>query len=306
MKNIKNNALVVGVDIGGSHISAALVDLKRKCLLPNTHIVRPVNSHGTVEEIMKAWADTIQEVLNFHPLKTAHVGIAMPGPFDYEKCICYMANVHKYDAIYGLNIKALLSEKLPIQPEDILMRNDAEAFLEGEVMLGAANGFRKALGITLGTGLGTAVSRNGITEDAALGINEPLFEGVAEDYISTRWFVKRYYELTGKTVKGVKELTELAEEDPSVQTIFDEFSQSLAAFIKIFVKKENPDVVVIGGKIANASPFFMPKLMKEMMIYHNIVDFRKSWHDDAAPLIGAAYLWKKKVKTIVLENSLEG
>ena len=97
-KIIKNNSLVVGVDIGGSHISAALVDLKRKCILLSTHIVRYVNSHGTVEEIMKAWADTIQEVLNFHPQKTAHIGIAIPGPFDYEQGICYMANVNKYNA----------------------------------------------------------------------------------------------------------------------------------------------------------------------------------------------------------------
>jgi glucokinase len=305
MKNIKNNALIVGVDIGGSHISAALIDLKRKCLLPSTHVVRPVNSHGTVEEIMDSWAGTIQEVMNFHPQKTTHIGIAMPGPFDYENGICYMANVNKYDALYGLDVKKLLCEKLPIQPSDILMRNDAESFLEGEVMLGAANGFRKALGITLGTGLGTAVSRNGETEDAALGINEPLLTGVAEDYISTRWFVKRYHEMTGKSVKGVKELTDFIKDDPSVQLIFDEFSGNLAAFVKIFIEKENPDVVVIGGKIANASPFFMPQMMKEMRVYHNIVDFRKSWHDDAAPLIGAAYLWKKKVKTMILENSLE-
>lgn len=99
------------------------------------------------------------------------IGIAMPGPFDYLTGICLMKNVNKYESLYGLNIKQELSDRLGIDVQNIVFRNDSEAFLAGEMRFGAGKGLKKGIGITLGTGLGTSIYQNGEAQDMALGIN---------------------------------------------------------------------------------------------------------------------------------------
>jgi glucokinase len=134
MENLNKNTWVVGIDIGGSHITAALVDLDNRILVPNTLIRKKINAHASAHEIIGKWSAAIEAVFMHHPLGKTKVGIAMPGPFDYANGISLMHNIDKYDALFGINIKESLSENLPISPSDICMRNDAEAFLEGEVM----------------------------------------------------------------------------------------------------------------------------------------------------------------------------
>jgi glucokinase len=289
---MNHSFLIIGADIGGSHIEAAIVDLGGKQLLEKTHVLNAVNPHGTADAVLTTWTQTIQTVIAAHPRFQTKIGIAMPGPFDYKNGVCYMKNVNKYDSLYGLNLKNELASRLSLSPDCILMRNDAEAFLEGEMMAGAGLGFRKAIGLTLGTGLGTAVSRDGVTTDAALGIHVPLNEGVAEDYISTRWFVKSYLEKTGKKLTGVRELTLLVEQNPALQSIFDDFALNLAAFLTFFIEKEQPEVVIIGGNIALAADFFFPQMKIHLKAY-NQINFRKAVLGAVAPLIGAAYCWKE-------------
>lgn len=120
----------------------------------------------------------------------------MPGPFDYENGISLITKLDKYEALYKLNVKELLSEKLSIPKPSILMMNDAACFLRGEVYYGAAKGHTDVIGITLGTGTGSAFHHNGITVDANLGPS-PFMNSIADEYFSTRWFVKRYIEENG-------------------------------------------------------------------------------------------------------------
>ena len=131
------------------------------------------------------------------------IGIAMPGPFDYENGISYIKDQNKYEALYGLNIKEQLAKKLEISISDISILNDAACFLQGEVFGGAGQGFKRVMGLTLGTGFGSARSVDGKTDDADLWCS-PYREGIAEDYLSTRWFLKQYKEISGKLVKNVK------------------------------------------------------------------------------------------------------
>ncbi|HRP57404.1 hypothetical protein, partial [Agriterribacter sp.] len=65
------------------------------------------------------------------------MGIAMPGPFDYEKGISYITGLHKYEYLYGLNVKELLAAELNIPLGNIRMMNDAAAYLAGELKAGA-------------------------------------------------------------------------------------------------------------------------------------------------------------------------
>src|SRR5690606_20272152 len=114
----------------------------------------------------------------------------------------------KFQSLYNLNVRQELSRRLSIPPEHIRFINDAASFLQGEVFCGAGRDYKRVLGLTLGTGLGSAICKEGVAEDADLW-NSLFKDGIVEDYLSGRWFLQRYTKLSDDTVCDVKELNEL-------------------------------------------------------------------------------------------------
>ena len=84
----------------------------------------------------------------------------MPGPFDYEEGVSLITGLHKFESLYGLNVKELLAASLHIVPGMIQMNNDAICYLAGERKAGAVKDGSYVAGLTLGTGLGSAIYRN--------------------------------------------------------------------------------------------------------------------------------------------------
>ncbi len=288
----KTTKTAIGVDIGGTHITAALVDLDSRKVLPGTRLRQAVDAHADAGTILDTWCSAISKVRSPWPGGTRQLGFAMPGPFDYENGISLIRNLHKYEALYGLNVKELLAERLAIDKAGIMMRNDTEAFLAGECMSGAARGYAKVIGITMGTGLGSAKSEGGLTQDVNLG-SSAFHDSIADDYLSTRWFVKRYRECCGDTIHGVKELLELrgGPNKKAVEEILEEFYRNLALFLQAFIAAEVPDVVVIGGNIAGAWELFYPPLMQLLNGYSGNIAFRKAQLGEDAALVGAVSYW---------------
>ncbi|HTG55506.1 MAG TPA: ROK family protein [Niabella sp.] len=251
-----NAGIRLGADIGGSHIATALVDVVNRGIVPLSASRVSVDSKASAGEIIHCWSSALKTTMQLSDQSIDSVGIAMPGPFDYDAGICLMKGNDKYEALYGLNIKEILSGNLDIPAQCIHISNDAACFLRGEVMAGIPSNYSTAIGITLGTGLGTSYYKNGEAADAGLWCM-PFRSGIAEDYISTRWFLKKYYELAGKRLPDVKALSLLHHSCRYARQVFDEFAGNLSAFLGLFVQKNNPDIIVIGGNIAKAASFFL-------------------------------------------------
>lgn len=292
-----NNSVALGIDIGGSHITAALVDLETSCILPNTYLRKSINSHDTAEHIINSWSDVMEKVFDFEPGLPKRIGIAMPGPFDYEKGICLLKDQDKYDALYGLNVKELLASQLKIEPACIRLMNDAGCFLQGEAMGGAARGFHHAIGLTLGTGLGCATYHEGISRDADLW-NHPFKESIAEDYISSRWFINYYQSVSGIRVESVKQLAQLAAVDPGAQEVFKLFGRNLGLFLSEFISKEKPKVIVLGGNISQAIALFIAETEKVLTGHAVPFVLKQACLGEEAALIGAAGSWNMVQKTL--------
>lgn len=280
--------IALGADIGGSHITAALINLEKKEEIKDTWSRNRIQSEGKADDIINAWAETLEQSAKGYDLNSLTINIAMPGPMDYKKGICKIKDQGKYKMLYGLNIKELLARRLQVSTSTIHFMNDAACFLKGEVFSGSLAGYDHAIGLTLGTGLGTSYIVNGNVKDASLW-NMPFLKGIAEDYISTRWFVKRYAELSGTYIKDVKDLVDNHVGTAHFETIFAEFSFNLANFIHKFVRKDMPLAAVLGGNIANAEPYFIEdtrKHLAEIMGYSFPV--KKSSLGEKAALLGAA------------------
>ncbi|QIL42254.1 ROK family protein [Pedobacter sp. HDW13] len=290
------NKYVLGVDIGGSHITAAVMDMESRLILEDSYTRCRIDAHGKPATIINNWKAAIDLAYGKAGLEIDKIGIAMPGPFDYENGISHIAGNDKYEAFYGLNVKEMLAGALGIEAGNILMKNDAACFLAGEMFAGAVKDYANVIGITLGTGLGSAVAAYGNTRDANLWCSS-FQDGIAEDYLSTRWFLKRYYQLTGVNIIDVKSLTELYDESETIRTIFDEFSQHLAAFLMLFLQDTEADVIVLGGNISNAWPRFLPNVLKAFKANSIEVPLRISELKERAAIAGAASCWENLAVT---------
>lgn len=249
---------ILGADIGGSHITAAVVDLAGRTLLKDTYIREHLNTNGTVYEIIDSWTSVIQKSIALSGVQVTDIGLALPGPFNYEQGISYIKDQGKYDNLYEVNVKEKLAEALAISINDIAFDNDAACFLRGEIFSGNAEDGVNLLGLTLGTGLGSVVSVKGKVSDAELWCSD-FKDGIAEDYLSTRWFVNRYFELTGDKAKDLRQICEIATKE-NLAIVFDEFSNNLKDFLQIQIERYAAKQIIIGGNITKASQHFLPNL----------------------------------------------
>lgn len=278
---------VIAADIGGSHITAALVDLEHKCIVPGTQVRQTVDSHAAANNIMEVWSMCIRQAKGVSGVQ--RVCLAMPGPVDYEEGICLIRDQDKYPLLYGLNLKISLAEKLSIQPADVYMNNDAACFLQGEVFAGSADRFQKVLGITLGTGLGSAIFEDGLAVSADYW-NMPFKESMAEDYLSTRWFVQCFATRTGRKISGVKEL--LRQDAGLIKALFEEFAGNLSEFLLQFLQKESAEAIAIGGNIAQAHPHYLEQVKARIGKHFPDCTLLVSALGEQAAIFGAASAWQ--------------
>ncbi|MFY7910013.1 MAG: ROK family protein [Emticicia sp.] len=277
----------IGVDIGGSHITSALINSENGKVDFGSMQRVHVNSHDCADNILAQWTSAIENTIGSDFSKLSKIGIAMPGPFDYETGVCLMQNVNKYESLYGLNIKKSLAERLEIESEKIQFKNDAEAYLAGEMTSGAGVGYKKSIGLTIGTGLGTAIYENGKAKDLGLGFTYKFESGVIEEYVSTRWFLARYEELTNTKLDGVKAISSIYDSDKYAKQVYDEFSRHLTYFINEFISIFYPEVIVIGGNIANSFHIFYPSIQEFLDNHYPGIKVVKSKLGEQAALIGA-------------------
>jgi glucokinase len=291
--------IAIGTDIGGSHITCAAIDLSSGKILRDTVTEREVNNQAHANVIINVWTETLSDALSKVPAeKVKGVGFAMPGPFDYVRGICYIRGVAKYENLYGFNISDAIASSLEAD-ENFLIRfmNDASSFAVGEAWAGCTSKVNRSLAITLGTGFGSAFISNNIPVADGPDVPKlgcvyyiPYKDGIADDYFSTRWFLERYKALSGKEIKGVRELADIAANDKVAAGLFTEFGTELGVFLAPFLKKFNAEMLVIGGNISNAynlfGDVFESSLKKEQCICRVALSELK----ENAALLGSAYL----------------
>ncbi len=278
---------ILTADIGGSHITTGIYHEDTYTIAKGSIIRVELVSDGSADDILASWASAFKQIIQNTGSSVAGLSIAMPGPFDYEKGISYIKGLGKYESLYGIDIKQYLANLLKLDPQVIRFRNDAESTIAGEVLMGAGKEYDKVMGVTLGTGFGSAFSKNKITEDINLG-SAPYKDTIADDYLSTRWFVKRHQELTGiALIDGVKELSSLAAKTDLARDIFREFAINMAEFLKKPVRQLEPEVLIICGNIAKASAFFLPHLIQAL----HPLPVKLAQLGENAPLIGAAAMF---------------
>lgn len=287
------NLLVLGLDIGGSHVTSSLIDISDKKVKKDSEFRKYLDSTGSFEDIINVLVEVIQLSTNNLPLNDIKIGIAFPGPFDYENGVCLISEQQKFKALYKQNIRTALADKLNIEANNIRFGNDAACYLNGEVVGGIAVGYKKVLGLTLGTGLGASIADNGKVCDADLWCS-PFRDGIAEDFISSKWITAHYLSTTGIANADVKELAEASIVDPKAAQVFETLGINIGEFLAGHLADKDFELVVLGGNISNAFDLFITSL-KNVLAQNNIqTEIKKTVLGESAVILGAAALWIEK------------
>jgi glucokinase len=194
---MNDDRIVIGVDIGGSHITCMAVEPGLKKVLPDICVRMGVDSQASAAEILSTWAEALGDCLShFNQDKLGGIGFAMPGPFDYPSGLALFSGVKKYDSLFNINIREEMRKRLSL-PGHLPVRfmNDAACFAIGEAWLGKAAAFQRTMAITLGTGFGSAFLNDGIPVESGNEVPSfgcvyhlPYEDSIADDYFSSRWF----------------------------------------------------------------------------------------------------------------------
>ncbi|AWW32953.1 ROK family protein [Echinicola strongylocentroti] len=289
--------LQVGVDIGGSHITACLFDGERQELLLESMTTRHPDPNGTANELIGVWAEAIELAIKQSNAPVRGVGIAVPGPFDYAEGISLVIGVNKFECIYGVNIKEELSQRLKLEKSQIRFVNDASAFGIAVTKVGLGKGANRCVALTLGTGLGSSFLVDGVPVLSGDEVPENgwLYNGefqgeMADDHFSARGLVGLYKSLGGKEASTALDVFTLAKSDPLAQKTFELFGSRLGSFLDPYIQRFGAQILVLGGNLSRSFALFELDLLKELSIDSVVV----SPMLDHAPLIGGAMLFEEE------------
>ena len=292
--NLVEAQFVLSYDVGGSHVAAGL------CRLSDLEVLHEAGAPLGDLESFESFVDLLARLGN--QVSAPHEqpcggSLAVPFPFDCEAGVSLME--HKLKPLYGRNLRAALAERFGWQPQQLRFLKDATAYLLGELAAGSAKGAARAVGLTLGTGIGCAFAVDGRPVTSGEGVpdegeiwNLPYAGATVEDLISTRAIRSAYKSRTGCNPE-VSEVAASAGADPAARTVFEEFGRHLGQVLRDVIAPFRPDRVVLGGGIARAAGLFLPAAERETADLGFRIVISKLF--DRAPLAGAAHFWRDEM-----------
>ena len=270
---------VVGVDLGGTKVLAGVVDRDYKVLATAKKATRGESGvDAVVERIAKTVRDAVREAgIEFSDL--GGVCSAAPGALNPEEGVVRFApNIEGWEDI---PFARLLSEQLSGVP--VFIENDGNLGALGELTLGAARGVKNMVGMFVGTGIGGGIVlegeiwRGSHRTAGEIGHVVVLAEGPVcgcgrrgcLESVASRTAIERDIRLglrTGRESMILDVLKQSGREritsgvlaqayearDPLVYEVISRAQHYLGVFIGSTINYIDPDMIVIGGGVAEA------------------------------------------------------
>lgn len=287
---MSSQTVYAGIDIGGTNIKYGLVDSKGKVLYREQ---RPTMADKGADPLMHL-VSNLSEGLLYHAaeeeLDVKWLGVGTPGAVDSKtgKVIGVSPNIAGWK---GMEIGRILKDRLNLP---VLVDNDVNAMALAESRFGAAMGYRSVLCVAVGTGVG-----GGIIFDGRLwrGANHAAGEighitinpagppcrcggkGCVEAYCNSQAIIRRAIDklsngltpifeeilegpLSSLTIK--KLFSAARKNDEIAMKVVAETAEFLAIGIANAVNILNPEIVVIGGGVADGGAGFVDAVAAEV------------------------------------------
>lgn len=285
------------LDVGGTEIKAGLLD-ENGFLIGETIDSFPSKSDRDSESIIENFVSIIVNQSNkVENALIKGIGLAFPGPFDYENGISYIKNLSKYSSIYGVNLKKELKERLTkangrvSSSIKISFLHDIEAFALGEAIYGKAKNAGNIFCLCIGTGAGSAFLKDkkiiknadNVPENGWV-YNIPFRDSVIDDYISVRGLEKVSLKHCGEKLSGLQLYNKAVSGNANATACFQEFGEDVKKAVEISTQSFETDTIILGGQITKAFQFWGESL--KSFCYNNGVSLIITENTSASTFLG--------------------
>ena len=226
MSSASSTPVAFGIDIGGSGIKGAPVDLTagefagERLRIPTPEKSTPKAVAAVVEEL----------VGSFDLAADVPIGLTFPAPIKHG-VVPFIANLHK--SWQGVDVPAVMSEAVGRR---VVAVNDADAAGYAEAVYGAAKGVEGVVFVaTLGTGIGSVLIVDGtLVPNTELGHLQ--IDG---------------YDAESRAADSAREREGLS---------WSKWAKRLQRYFETIEMLFSPDLIVVGGGVSKKSDQFLPLL----------------------------------------------
>ena len=141
--------LIVGVDLGGTQIRAALADAQGEII---QQVSRPTMADEGLEAVLERIKESIRQVLPADIGQVSAVGVAAPGPLNPRRGI--VREAPNLPGWKNVPLKELMEAEFGLP---VVVGNDANLAALAEQRFGAGQGVADLIYITVSTGIGGGV-----------------------------------------------------------------------------------------------------------------------------------------------------
>jgi glucokinase len=271
--DVMQRDLVMGVDVGGTTIKAALLGSDG---LEYGRRKRPTPRHLGPEAVTSTIIDIVDELRTQLP-ETARlraVGIVVPGVVDAQQGI----------AVYATNIgwrqvplRQIVAQAVALP---VALDHDVRAAGLAELEWGAGRGFQELVFVALGTGVAAAVITRGQVVTGATGRAGELGHlsvfpegercacgqrGCTESYASAAALSRRYSAASGLSdVPAETVVNRAGAGDPLASRIFGDAVTALGRALVHYILLMDPELILIGGGMAASGAALLDPLTREV------------------------------------------
>jgi glucokinase len=270
--------LAIGIDIGGTRIKAAIVDIQGH---------RFESLHEPSPRTTSALRDFVGSIAKRVKAPVRGIGVGCKGIIDASSTrvksspgdLCFLEG-------------QFLSEVIGARDVPVFAENDARVALLGEVLWGAARGRRNVVMLTLGTGVGGAVLVDGVVLHGADGAAGHLGHttidprgglcicgnyGCLETYFSSRAIESEYWAHMHRAAPAKLSITSTgevpdpeaifraaADGDECARYVVDRALEYLGAALVSFLHTFDPEIFILGGNIVAAGPQLIAPIQEKI------------------------------------------
>lgn len=315
--------MYLGVDLGGTNIKVGLFDDQFQQIAEKR---RPTESETNSDNVVANVKEAMHEVLDAHSeAQITTIGMGIPGLMDVDQGISkFSPNFANWRDV---PVKQIFEQEFK---RPVFIDNDVRVNLYGEWQFGAGQGKQNILMVTIGTGLGSGIVVDG---HALYGITGSTGElghmnmyrhgrpcncgssGCLGRYVSGRGIVKTIQEkltagqssIINEWVKG--DLSQIEASmlsdaydagDQLAKNVYQETGELLGFGLSTAINLLNPEVVIIGGGVANAGERLLEPTRKAIE-QHSLEISRKACQidlarlGDSAGMLGAAVMANRRM-----------
>ncbi|MBO6088197.1 ROK family protein [bacterium] len=309
----------IGIDLGGTKVLAALVDKTSGKVID--FVKKKTKKEKGPTNITKKLSEGIEELIeitNINLNEISSIGIGTAGQIDRLNGI--ILGAPNLDC-YNYNIKEIFKKHFNIP---VYVGNDVEVAAIGEQKFGAGKGCKDFVCIFVGTGVGSAIVKNGKILYGSTGTAGEIghiivdlngrpcscgAHGCLEAYASRTAIETRIegalkkgrkscitdFLGEGKSIKSGMIQKSVENKDELVMQCLDEASDYLSGGIASIINFINPELVILGGGLIDAVDYFYQRTvknakMKSLPVPAEKIKFKKAELGDFSGVIGAAFL----------------